>query len=292
MVVETRLRDRPARANHDDRVSTATTRLPGRDLGSARYFRSHGKLLYRVTRNDLAARHAGSHLGIGWIFLAPLLVLAIYSLIYLEIFKVRVAGLSSTEYVIYIFCGLVPYLATAEAMATGVTSVLTNKSVLNNTVFPIDLAPVKAVLSSQAIMVAGLVVVVVGALLTGNRHGTLALLPVIWALHVVWLIGVNWVISLLNVIFRDLQNMLNAILMIMLVASPIAYTPDMVPSALKPLLAINPFAYFVVAYQQVIMLGIYPSIPHSALLVFMSLAAFIVGSWFFDRAKRVIIDYV
>jgi lipopolysaccharide transport system permease protein len=262
------------------------------DIGSARYFKSHGRLLFRVTRNDLAARHAGSHLGIGWIFLGPLLVLAIYSLIYLEIFKVKVTGLSSAEYVIYIFCGLVPYLATAEAMSFGVTSVLTNKSVLNNTVFPIDLAPVKAALSGQAVMFAGLAVVLAGAVATGNVHRTLFLLPFIWFLNVVWLMGVNWLIALLNVIFRDLQNLLNAILMIMLVASPIAYTPDMVPSSLKPLLAVNPFAYFVVAYQQVIMLGIYPSLAHAVVFVVMSVITFALGSWFFDRAKRVIVDYV
>jgi lipopolysaccharide transport system permease protein len=186
----------------------------------------------------------------------------------------------------------VPYLATAEAMSTGVTSVLTNKSVLNNTVFPIDLAPVKAAFSAQAIMIAGLTVVVAGAAATRNLHWTILLLPVIWALHAVWLIGVNWVLSLLNVIFRDLQNLLNAELMIMLVASPIAYTPDMVPPALRPLLAINPFAYFVVAYQQVIMLGIFPSMWHAILLVLMPLVAFAFGSWFFYRAKRVIVDYV
>jgi lipopolysaccharide transport system permease protein len=107
-----------------------------------------------------------------------------------------------------------------------------------------------------------------------------------------WLIGVNWILSLLNVIFRDLQNLVTAVLMVMLVASPIAYTPDMVPSSLKPLLAVNPFAYFVVAYQQVIMLGIWPSMPHLALLVVMSIVTFWVGGWLFYRAKRVIIDYV
>ncbi len=45
----------------------------------------------------------------------------IYALIYLEIFRVRVADLESTEYVLYVFCGLVPYLAAAEAIALGTT---------------------------------------------------------------------------------------------------------------------------------------------------------------------------
>ncbi len=242
--------------------------------------------------NDLRQRYAGSMLGVGWAFLAPLLVLGIYAVIYLEVFRIKVPNLSSVEYVIYVFCGLVPYLAAAESLGVGVSSVITNKSVLNNTVFPIDLAPVKPVFATQAIMFAGLTAVLVGAALTGNIHPTLALLPVVWLANVIWLIGVNWFLSLLNVVFRDLQNLVSAILMVLLVASPIAYTPDMVPSALKPLLALNPFAYFVVAYQQVIMLGIWPSGRHLIVLLAMSVITFALGAWFFDRAKRVIIDYV
>ena len=123
--------------------------------GSLRYLKSHGRLLLRVTINDLRQRYAGSMLGLGWAFLAPLLVLGVYALIYLEIFRIRVPDLTSAEYVVYVFCGLVPYLAAAEAIAHGDHAVIANKSVLNNTVFPIDLTPVKPVLATQAIMVAG-----------------------------------------------------------------------------------------------------------------------------------------
>lgn len=260
--------------------------------GSADYLLSHRRLLWRVTRTEMQARHAGSFLGLGWAFLGPLVILAIYAVVYLEIFRIQVANLSSPEYVVYIFTGLVPYLMTAEAMGTGVQSVLANKSVLNNTVFPIDLAPVKSVLTAQFTMAMGMAVVMVGAIATGNAHGTLVALPVIWLLHVIWLIGVNWLTSLLNVIFRDLQNMISSILMIMFVISPIAFTPDMVPDKLRVLLAFNPFAYFVVAYQQVIMLGIWPSPGHIVLLVALPILTFIAGSWFFYRAKHVIVDYV
>lgn len=274
-------------ASHGAARSTASL-----GAGSARYLVSHRRLLVRVTVNDLRQRYAGSFLGLGWAFAAPLLVLAVYAVIYLEIFRIRVVGLSSVEYVIYVFCGLVPYLAAAEAISLGTTAVVTNKAVLNNTVFPIDLTPVKPVLGIQAIMAAGMAVILAAAAVLGDLHPTLALLPAVWVLNAVWLTGVNWILSILNVVARDLQNLVNSILMVMLVASPIAYTPDMVPHALKPILAINPFAYFVVAYQQVIMLGIWPSIPHLTVLVVMSIATFGIGSWFFNRAKRVIVDYV
>jgi homopolymeric O-antigen transport system permease protein len=109
---------------------------------------------------------------------------------------------------------------------------------------------------------------------------------------VVSLIGLVWFLSLLNVIFRDIQNLLTPVLMMMLIVSPIAYTPEIVPDSLRPLILLNPFAYFVVAYQQVISLGIHPGPLHALALVLLAVVPFVAGSWFFARAKRVIVDYV
>jgi len=260
--------------------------------GSARYLVSHRNLLWRIASNEMRARYAGSHLGNLWVVLTPALLLVVYAITYVAILKIRLAGLSEWEYVIFIFSGLVPYLMTAEALVNGATSVIANKSVLNNTVFPIDLAPVKVVLNAQATMLTGMTVTLVGGALIGTLRWTVVLLPAIWFLNIVALIGINWFLSLLNVIFRDIQNFLTPLLMIMLIISPIAYTPEIVPDSLKPLILLNPFAYFVVAYQQVIVLGITPRADHALALLALSLVPFVAGSWFFARAKRVIVDYV
>ena len=156
---------------------------PLRD-GSARYLKSHRGLLWRITRNELRARYAGSHLGNVWVVLAPALLLVVYAVTYVAILRIRLAGLTPAEYVIFIFSGLVPYLMTAEALSAESTSVLTNKSVLNNTVFPIDLAPVKAVLTAQATMVVGMAATLVGAVAIGTFSWTVVLLPAIWLLNV------------------------------------------------------------------------------------------------------------
>ena len=275
-------------------IARPTSRRRPRPLheGSARYLISHRALLWRITRSELKARYAGSHLGHTWVFLAPALLLVVYAITYVAILQIRLAGLDKWEYVIFIFSGLVPYLMTAEALTTGVTSVIANKSVLSNTVFPIDLTPVKAVLTSQATMVVGTMVTIVGAAIVGTLSWTIVLLPVIWILNVIALIGINWILSLLNVIFRDIQNILTPVLMMMLIISPIAYTPEIVPDSLRPLILLNPFAYFVVAYQQVIVLGLYPGPLHALALVLIAVVPFLAGSWFFASAKRVIIDYV
>ena len=97
---------------------------------------------------------------------------------------------------------------------------------------------------------------------------------------------------MLNVAFRDLQNLITVILMVLLVASPFAYTPSQVAPPVRLIVYLNPFAYFVLAYQDLIMRGQLPDAWHMAVLVLMPIVTFAIGSWFFDKAKAVLLDYV
>lgn len=261
-------------------------------MKSASYLFSHHQLLLRTSRSELRSRYAGSMLGIMWAILAPWLLLVLYACVYLLIFRIKVPNLSSVEYVFFVFSGLVPYLMTADALSVGVGSVTTNRDVLENTVFPIDLASPKAVLMGQTAMLAGMPVVIIGSLAIGNGSWTMLLLPLLWGLHILALFGLVWCISLLNVVFRDLQNIIAIILMALLITSPFAYTTEMVPETLKPLILLNPLAYYVIAYQDILLLGRTPSLFIIVFLVVFSVGMFFLGSWFFNSAKRVIIDYV
>lgn len=266
--------------------------LTGRYRHSARLLATHAGLLARVTSNDVRARYAGSLLGAGWLVVGPLLTLAVYAGIYLYVFKVRAPGLTAPQYVVFVFSGLVPFLATAEALSLSVTSVVAGRDLLLNTVFPIDLAPVKAVLMAQGVLLSGLVIVIISAALVGALTWTALLVPVVVVAQVATLVGVAWVISLLNVVFRDLQMLISILLMLLLVVSPIAYTTSMVPGRLRLIVDLNPFAYFVIAYQDLIARGTVPSALDWAVILAMAIAVPAFGGWFFSRIKRVLVDHV
>ena len=259
---------------------------------AAGFLLSHRRQLWRSTRADIRAHYAGSLLGAAWIFVAPLLLLAIYGIVYLEIYGIKAPGMSSNRYVLYIFAGLVPYLATADSLTKGANSIATDRSLLTNTVFPIDLAPVKAVLTALPILLAGSAVVVIGAAGVGTLHWTAVLLPVVLALHVLALTGLNWFLSLVTVVVRDVLYILTVVLVMLLVLSPIAYTPAMVPSGWGFVLAINPFAWFVLSYQRILVLGQAPSPLLWLGIVGAGIGLFIAGERFFTWAKRVAMDYV
>lgn len=259
---------------------------------SALLLLSHRRLLFRVAKSELKARYAGSVFGASWAVLTPLMVLGANALVYSVFLRVRVPGRSGLEYILLLFAGLVPYMMTSESIAQGLGSVATTKSVWANTVFPVDLAPPKAVILSQFSMFVGSTGVLIATIATQGFHLSMLLFPVIWLLHVMALTGITWMLSLVALVFRDLQNMVSLFMLLLMVSSPIAYSPEMVPERYRLVMILNPLAWFVRAYQDVVVLGRLPGPAHVAVLLAISLGLFFGGGYFFSRVKPVMLDYV
>jgi lipopolysaccharide transport system permease protein len=259
---------------------------------AAAYLRSHRRLLWRSTLNEIRVRYAGSILGIAWVVLAPALLLTVYGLVYLEVYRIRTPGLGSTEFILYIFAGLVPFLMTAQALNEGSGALIDNPALLTSTVFPVDLAPVRAVLSTLPVLLVGETVVVIGSAATGRATWTLALLPLVILLQVLALVGIAWFLSLATVVARDVQHVITIVILVLLVASPIAYTEHMLHGTVRLLVYVNPLAWYVLAYQKILILGESPSPLHWAALIAAGVGLFFAGSAFFSWAKGVAMDYV
>jgi lipopolysaccharide transport system permease protein len=248
-------------------------------------------LLLRIARSDLRLRHAGAVIGTGWLVLYPILLIGSYSLVYLLILRVRPVGMSAETYVVYLMSGLAPFLASAEAITLSAGSVSANRTLLSNSVFPVELAPVKAVLLAQPAQFVALAACGVAALLVEGFSWAWLMLPVVWFLHLLMLIGLGWFLALATLVLRDIQALLPILIMLLYVVSPIAYTPEMVPARLQPILWANPLAPFVVSYQRILALGALPTAGQLAAMVGLSAIAFFGGSWIFQRAKSVAMDH-
>ncbi len=249
------------------------------------------RMIWATTRNDIRARFSGTALGMAWVLLYPVLFLGLYAVVYTLIFRVRAASYSSVDYVLLIFCGLVPFLGFSEALGNGVTCVTGNKSLIKNTLFPIELIPVKTVLSSSLSMVVGLGLLMAALWSRGIFHATQLLLPLLLAEQIVFTIGVIWLLSAINVFFSDLGQIVSVLVLFLMLVSPIAYTQDMIPPELMPIMYPNPLYYLIMLYRDSAFLG--EVRPH-LLAGFTLIAAvtFGLGAAVFGRLKGLFADYV
>ncbi|MGE0625208.1 MAG: ABC transporter permease [Pseudomonadales bacterium] len=255
-----------------------------------RLFTEHWAILLSTTRQQLKTRFVGSVFGLAWLILYPLMFLGMYSLVFIKILGIRIPELSTIQYVLVIFCGLVPFLAFTQAFSLGSVSVVSNGNLVKNTLFPIELVVARDVLAAYIAMSAG--VLIVWAVVSTERlyWSHLALVP-IYLLQFLMTLGFAWIASTLMVFFRDLQQLLPVLTLFLMLVSPIAYTMNMVPEGLRDYFLFNPLAWYMEIYRAVLMEGEFPVLDVLAIAA-MSVGIFIIGYEVIHRMKSLFSDYV
>ena len=265
------------------------------------------RLLASITRVELAKRHAGSVLGFTWVVLQPALLLSVYIFVYMVVLGMRFEGFSRFDYVLYVFCGLVPYLGFMEALTTGALSIKQNMHLVKNVMLPIELIPVRSVIVGMAseFVSIGLVLVLVAGARSLSWH--VALLPLVVLLQVMWLAGLTWMLSSVSVALPDITYFVNlfvflliqayliyifiTLLVLLMFLSPIGFKPEMVPPAFAWTLYANPIFYMTEMYRGTMLTGRSPAVFVAAIYAVMCVATFALGSAFFQRFRTVLTDY-
>ncbi|MDC0761642.1 ABC transporter permease [Brevibacillus sp. AG] len=253
---------------------------------------SYRKILFNITVDDIKKKYAGSIMGGTWILLNPLLFLSAYFLVYITIFKIKLTGISTFDYVLIIFSGLIPWFGFSESIGLGVNTVTSNSSLIKNTIFPIELIPVKVVLASMVSQLIGLIMLLIVVGFNGQLGFYVLLLPFVLVLQILFTTGLVWILASINVFFRDLSQIITVILILLMMVSPIAYTTDMLTSELVYFMQFNPMYYMISLYREIIIYNSLPSWDITLIFVALSLGLFFLGHYVFTRLKVVFADYV
>ncbi len=260
-------------------------------MSSFRALYEHRYMLYATTLNDIRARYTGTIFGLLWMAIYPFLFLSLYAVVYTLILKVKLEQYSSFDYVLVIFAGLIPFIGFSEALALSTVSVVSNKGLLRNTMFPVELLPVKAVLTSSISMLVGLAGLVLILWARGQFSVVQFAVIAIFAMQLIFSIGVAWIVAALNVFFRDLGQIVGVIVLFLMLISPIGYTRDMIPNGMLPLLYPNPLFYLIELYRSVLIFGFVPW-TFALVFLFLSIGIFLFGYNLFRRLKPIFSEYV
>jgi len=257
----------------------------------ARTIGRNGRLLASITRVELAKRHAGSVLGLTWVVLQPALLLSVYLFAYMVVMKMRFPGYSRFDYVLYVFCGLVPYLGFMEALTGGGVSIKQNIHLVKNVMLPIELIPVRSVIVGMTSQFVSLGIVLVMSALSGSLTWRVVFLPAALGLEILWLIGLTWILASVTVALPDVTYFVNLFIFLLMWISPIGFRADMVPDQLRFTLYLNPVYYMTQTFRATLLSGEHASLGVWTVYTVMSVGLFVVGSAFFLTFKDVLVDY-
>lgn len=248
-------------------------------------------ILWSTTRIELQKRYAGTMLGPIWFLLYPALFLSMYLFLYLVVFKVRFPELGEFSYVVFVFSGLVPYIALMECASFATSVIRQNIHLIKNVMVPIDIVPARVALTAMLVQIPGLGILTILSLVDGAFSAKFLLLPVVLIAEFIFFLGLAYFLSALGGLFPDLSASINIILIFLLFISPIAFPPEMVPESAALVVQLNPVTHLIGMFRGVLL-------DHQA-LSFVTIGGFALASAvflllsrsFFNRFKAYIIDH-
>lgn len=186
------------------------------------------ELFSSLFRRDLRAKYKGSALGLLWTLLHPLVLMAVYLLVFSLLW--RVAEVGSGDYWLFLLCALPAWVFFATAVQGSARSLLENANLIRKVRFPRQLVPLSIVgtnLVSFAVMLA--VVIVLSLVTLPEARSTVWLAIPLGALFACIVAGVALALASLNALYRDVEHLLAALLLPWFFLTPVLYSLDELP---------------------------------------------------------------
>ena len=278
------------------KASSAEPGSPRAILGSLTTFYDRRWLIKYMAQRQMSRSFKGSHLGILWAFFSPLLMVAMFTLIFSQVLDIRfreVTEAPSLNFGLYFYCGLLPFLAYSQALNMGVNVIRRNSDLVKGVVFPLEILPLTTVISSliqNAFGVGALLVILL--LLEHGLHLTVLLLPLVLIPQLLFTLGLCYLMAVAGAYVPDVRETLKAVVRMTFFITPILFPTGRVPERYSFLVDYNPLAALVGAYRDLILLGKLPD--SQELLYFSSVAVvlFVFGFVVFNRVKHNFADLI
>lgn len=251
------------------------------------------KLLPPLLIRDIKERYAGSTFGILWTILQPLLFILLFWLVFSKIIRIRIpSDTGDIPFIAFLLSGLLPWFALQEGVTRGVSSIVEKGYIIKKVLYPYELFPLSAVLSSFIHHGIGFFVFLLVFFL---YKGSILFfqIPLIIALLLCQLlltVGVSLLLSALAVYLRDILHIIAVAFQAVFYLTTILYPITAVPEELKPIICLNPFTMLIESYHNVILFGKYPEMSHILYLLIFTSVVFISGYYIFRKLKRGFVD--
>lgn len=211
-------------------------------------------------KREFQIKYLNSLLGSAWAVLSPLAMIIVYTLIFSQIMRAKLPVAENTfTYSIYLCTGILTWGLFTEITGRAQGMFFEHANLLKKLKFPRLCLPVTLVASAvlNFAIIFGLFTIFL--LISGNFPGWsyLALFPVL-AVQIAFAIGLGVVLGVLNVFFRDVGQFWGIFLQFWFWLTPIVYPISILPVSLRPLIALNPIASLVAAYQTILVTGKWP----------------------------------
>jgi lipopolysaccharide transport system permease protein len=179
------------------------------------------ELFGNLFRRDLRVKYRGSVLGLVWSLANPLALMGVYFLVFAVIWT---GPGQPPHYPLFLLTGLTMWLFFGVSLQTASTSMIAWAGLIQKVRFPRQLVAFSVVATQLVTFSVMLGILIVFSLLTvPEARGTVWLALPLGALFAALVFGLGLLLASVNVLFRDVEHILEALLLPWFFLTPVLY---------------------------------------------------------------------
>jgi ABC-2 type transport system permease protein len=210
---------------------------------------SYRELLGTLVRKELKVKYKNSALGFVWSLLNPLLYLVVFYLVFTYFIPAAIP-----YFPIFLLSGLLPYNLFSASLGGGTTSIVGNGSLVTKVWFPREILPLASI-GAALVHFALQLGVLAAALVVFRYQPSWSYVPLIVPALLTLLVLVASLaifLAAVNVYARDVQHLLELVLLAWFWMTPIVYVYAQVREKIGDWALLNPLTSIVITMQRAI----------------------------------------
>ena len=270
-----------------------------------RYFQSLGQMTRDIATNlsrifalaffDYQLGSKDYFLGSAWKLLSPFIQIGAYWLVF-GIGLRSGAPIDGIPYVVWLTCGLTPWLWMNVSVVRGANSIYSKATMLTRANIPTCLIPLGSVWSCSMENLWNVALMVIIYLANGCVP-TWTALGVFYYIFcgMVFLSVCSLITSALVMVARDFNKLIQAVMRLMFFITPVFWRPgDSIPLALKIFNLCNPFAYIVRGFRNTLLYNTPFTAAGTENAIFWCLMVllYLIAASFQSKMRKNLLDYL
>lgn len=240
------------------------------------------ELLKTNVKKDIRGKYKGSILGVFWSFLNPLLMVLVYAIVFPYIMRIE-----TDHYLQYLICGVIPWNFFTTVMNLGMGSIKNNAGIIKKVYFPREILPISASLSGLVNFFIACIIIILFCIFGGlGMSWHILLVPFIAIIQFMITTGLVLGLSAVNVYIQDTEYIIQFFINMLFYATPILYTAELFPEAIRWVLYINPFTHVIDAYRNCFMYHTISPVGAIIYMIVIAIICFTIGLITFRKLEK------
>jgi lipopolysaccharide transport system permease protein len=238
------------------------------------------ELIRDLTVVELKNRYQNTSLGFFWSILSPFLFAVVLWFVFRNLFA------REENFAINLIVAIMMWRFFSTATSACLRSIVSKPNLVTKVYIPRQILVLSSALSGMVgSLLEFIILIPITFVMLGHLPWTIIFYPFVHVIFLLSIYGIGLLLSSFFVYFRDMSQIWDVLISMLIYCSPIIYPMSVVPGYLVKYYMLNPITNFVLIYRDIMINGHLPALNNLVVVVIFTAIMLFIGNMVFNKLQ-------